>query len=155
MAMKKETGELLEILKKSPDLSAYMKVASDDITAPVPISDYLRRIMEEKGLEKKQVIRASGLERKYGYEILGGSYHKKPSRDKVLALCFAMRLTGEEVQELLKRTDYLQLYPKYERDSIIFFGLSHGLVLDEVNDLLYEMHYPIIDGDRDSEKQDT
>ena len=59
--MKKETGELLEILKKSPDLSAYMEMASDDITTPVPISDYLRQVMEEKGLEKKQVIHASGL----------------------------------------------------------------------------------------------
>ena len=143
--MKKETGELLEILKKSPDLSAYMEMASDDITTPVPSSEYLRQVMEEKGLEKKQVIHASGLERKYGYEILRGSCRKKPSRDKILALCFAMRLTGDEVQELLKRTDYLQLYPKYERDSIIFFGFSHRLSLDEVNDLLYEMHYPVID----------
>lgn len=151
--MKKETGELLEILKRSPDLSAYMKIASDDITTPVSVSVYLRRLMEEKGLEKKQVIHASGLERKYGYEILGDSCRKKPSRDKVLALCFAMQLTGDEVQELLKRTDYLQLYPKYERDSIIFFGFSHGLSLEEVNDLLYEMHYPVIDSDsRDSEK---
>lgn len=151
--MKKETGELLEILKRSPDLSSYMKIASDDIVTPIPISVYLRRIMEEKGLEKKQVIYASGLERKYGYEILRGSYHKRPSRDKVLALCFAMHLTEDEVQELLKKTDYLQLYPKYERDSIIFFGLSHGLSLDEVNELLYEMHYPVIDdSDRDFEK---
>ena len=141
--MKKGTGELLERLRKVPDLSAYIKEASDDMIEPVPLSDYLNQMLEKRGLEKRQVICDSGLDRKYGYEIFGGG--KRPSRDKVLALCFGMKLTCDEVQELLKRTEYLPLYPKYERDSIILFGFCQNLSLRDVNDLLNEMNQTIID----------
>jgi len=143
--MKRETGELLEILKRSSDLSDYMEAASDDMAEPVSVFGYLREIMERKGLEKKQVIRDAGLERKYGYEIFRESEKKKrPSRDKVLAICFAMRLTCDEVMELLKKTGYPLLYPKFERDSIILFGLVRGYSLNDINDLLYERNCPVI-----------
>lgn len=134
--MKRETGELLEILKKSSDLSDYMETASDNIVEPALLSDCLKDIMKEKGLEKKQVVRDAGLDRGYSYDIINGS--RQPARDKVLALCFGMHLSGDEVQELLKKTGYPLLYPKFERDSIIFFGFAHNLSLCEVNNLLYE-----------------
>lgn len=143
--MEKETGELLKILKNSSDLSGYMEAASDNIRKkPVPLSDYLADMLEKKKLEKKNVIRDAGLERKYGYEIFRGS-QKKPSKDKVLALCFAMHLTCDETQELLKKTDYPLLYPKIERDSAILFGLINGWSLDKMNDFLYEKGYPVIE----------
>lgn len=141
--MKKGTGELLEILKKSSELSDYMKMVSEDIVKPAPLSDYLKTVMEEKGLEKKQVVREAGLDKGYSYDIINGN--RRPVRDKVLALCFGMHLAGDEVQELLKRTGYPLLYPRFERDSIIFFGFSHNLSLGELNELLYEMGQPIVE----------
>lgn len=140
--MKKTTGELLELLKKSPAASSYMEHAANDLIQPIPISVYLTDLITEKEMEKSRLIRLSGLDRGYVYDILAGKKH--PSRDKVLALCFALSLSVDETQQLLKSTGYAPLYVRMERDSIILFGLENGVSLMETNELLFEMNYGIL-----------
>lgn len=141
--MKKSTSELLEILKKSPDIPTYTDRVSGDLIEQLPLHTYLLKILEEKQLKRSDVAHASGLDRGYVYDIFAGK--KTPSRDKLLALCFALRLSDVQVQRLLNSTGYAQLYPRIERDSIILFALSHHLSLLDVNELLYEMNYqPLI-----------
>lgn len=101
--MKKGTGELLERLRKAPDLSAYIKEASDDMIEPVPLSDYLNQMLEKRGLEKRQVICDSGLDRKYGYEIFGGG--KRPSRDSIILFGFCQKLSLRDINDLLYEMD--------------------------------------------------
>lgn len=141
--MKKTTGELLELLKKSPAAASYMEHAADDLIRQIPLSVYLTNLIEEKAMEKSRLIRLSGLDRGYVYDILAGK--KNPSRDKVLALCFAMSLSAEDTQQLLKSTGYAPLYVRLERDSIILFGLEHGISLMETNELLFEMNYDVLE----------
>lgn len=141
--MKKTTGELLELLKKSSNASSYMEKASDDLIQQIPLSDYLSEILRTKQLIKSDVIRRSGLDRKYTYEFLSGK--KNPSRDKVLAICFSIPLSADETQQLLKSTGYPALYARIERDSIILFALEHNLSLTDVNELLYEMNHPLLE----------
>lgn len=141
--MKKTTGELLELLKKSPAAASYMEHAADDLIHQIPLSIYLTNLIEEKAMEKSRLIRLSGLDRGYVYDILAGK--KNPSRDKVLALCFAMSLSAEDTQQLLKSTGYAPLYVRLERDSIILFGLEHGISLMETNELLFEMNYDVLE----------
>lgn len=45
--MKKSTDELLNILKHSPDLSAYLKEEEENISS-CPLSEYLNRLCAEK-----------------------------------------------------------------------------------------------------------
>ena len=94
-------------------------------------------------LKRGKLIRLSGLDRGYVYDILAGK--KNPSRDKVLALCFAMSLSADKTQKLLKSTGYAPLYVRMERDSIILFGLEHKLSVIEVNELLYEMKHDLVE----------
>ncbi len=141
--MKKTTGELLELLKKSSNASSYIEKASDDLIQQIPLSDYLSEILRTKQLTKSDVIRRSGLDRKYTYEFLSGK--KNPSRDKVLAICFAIPLSADETQQLLKSTGYPALYARIERDSIILFALEHNLSLTDTNELLYEMNRPLLE----------
>lgn len=141
--MKKTTGELLELLKKSPAAASYMEHAADDLIRQIPLSVYLTNLIEEKAMEKSRLIRLSGLDRGYVYDILAGK--KNPSRDKVLALCFAMSLSAEDTQQLLKSTGYAPLYVRLKRDSIILFGLEHGISLMETNELLFEMNYEVLE----------
>lgn len=141
--MKKTTGELLELLKKSPAAASYMEHAANDLIQQIPLSVYLADLIEEKAMEKSRLIRLSGLDRGYVYDILAGK--KNPSRDKVLALCFAMSLSAEEAQQLLKSTGYAPLYVRLERDSIILFALEHGISLIETNELLFEMNYEVLE----------
>lgn len=140
--MKHTTDELLNLLKKSSDIATYMETYSEDLVESIPLYTYLNRILNEKSLKKSDVIRLSGLDRKYCYEIFAGT--KTPSRDKVLALCFAANLSDSETMHLLHSTGYPQLYARTERDSIILFALQHQLSLTDTNELLYEMNYPCL-----------
>jgi hypothetical protein len=108
----------------------------------MPLHVYLNHLLEEKKIRKSTVIQKSGLDRGYCYDIFSGS--KTPSRDKVLAICFALQLSLSDVQQLLKCTEYPQLYAKIERDSVLMFGLAHNLSLQDVNELLYEMELEIL-----------
>lgn len=137
--MKKSTMELLELLKKSSNISDFIEKTVDEFIEEKPLYQYLENLIEEKQLKKSDVIKRSGLDRGYAYDIFAGK--KIPSRNKLLAICFAMELFEEEVQSLLKYTGYPQLYARIERESIILFGLQHHLSLMDVNELLYEMNY--------------
>lgn len=141
--MKKTTNELLELLKQSSDASSYMEHASDDLIQQIPLSEYLSDMIVLKKTQKGEIIRRSNLDRGYVYDIFSGK--KMPSRDKVLAICFALPLSAEETQMLLKSTGYPPLYIRLERDSVILFALEHRLSLNDANELLYEMNHPILE----------
>ncbi len=66
------------------------------------------------------------------------SDRRKPSRNRLLCLCFGLEASVEETQELLKLCGMAQLYPKLKRDAIIYYGLLHGLKLFEINDKLFD-----------------
>lgn len=68
----------------------------------------------------------------------GPSGRRKPSRNRLLCLCFGLEASVEETQELLKLCGMAQLYPKLKRDAIIYYGLLHGLKLFEINDKLFD-----------------
>ena len=58
--MQKTTGELLDLLKKSPTASTYMEQAADNLIHQIPLSEYLTKLIEEKNLKKGNLIRLSG-----------------------------------------------------------------------------------------------
>ncbi len=73
----------------------------------------------------------------YAYQIFSG-VRLHPSRNKVLSLTLAMRLTLEETQTLLKRTGYPMLYAKEPFDCVMIYGVLKKLDVPAVNELLYE-----------------
>lgn len=70
------------------------------------------------------------------HQILSGK--RRPSRDKLLCLCFGLKLDSEQVQDLLRDCGYAVLYAKNRRDSIILFAFYRGMSLLELNEKLYE-----------------
>ncbi len=136
--MKKSTTELLRLIEKTSSFQEYRTQVKDAFIEVRPLSDHLERLLTERGLEKAEVIHRSGVERKYAYSIFTGK-RKRPSRDKVLALCFAMDLSADETQQLLKSTGYPPLYAKVMRDSALLYALERRMPLIDVNELLYEM----------------
>lgn len=139
--MKKSTEELLHTLQHSVSLSDYLKYEQENL-ASLSLPEALHALLTSKSLGKSDCIKNSGLDRTYCYQIFNGT--KTPSRDKLLALCIGMGLSLEEVQTLLNQTGYAPLYPRRQRDSVILFGLSHGLDVCEVNDLLYELSMELL-----------
>ena len=139
--MVKNTQELLDILKGVAQPEDYIEKEEDNLVK-MKLHEYINNYLEDKGISKGLLIKNSGLDRTYTYQILLGD--KKPSRDKVLAMCFALKLSFEEVQNLLKATEYPILYARINRDSIIIFALQHNITLTDTNELLFSMECDII-----------
>jgi hypothetical protein len=140
--LSKNTQELLKILKNTNSIETYLEKESAHI-ASEPLPKQLEKLLEKHDLKKSQCIEVANLQRNYGYQIFSGE--RTPSRDKLLALCFAMHLTLDEIHALLCSTGYADLYAKNKRDSILIFGITKELSLIEINELLYELGEDVIE----------
>ena len=72
----------------------------------------------------------------YLHQIFAG--RRTPSRNRLLCLCYGLGATIEETQELLRLCGIAELYPKRNRDAIIYYGLLHRLDLFTINDRLFD-----------------
>lgn len=126
------TEDLLEELLEAPDPAAF---ADDRGIAARSLADYLQQLLDEKGLVRIDVIHAASLNETFGYQIFMGQ--RNPSRDKVLQLAFAMRLSLREANRLLQAAGANRLYCKNRRDAIIIFCLDRGLSLQRADEELY------------------
>lgn len=73
MPDKKLTEELLNELLDAPNIDGYIK--EHDFAAP-SLSDYLKRLLQEKGLERSRVVRMADLNETFGYQIFTGARHR-------------------------------------------------------------------------------
>ena len=128
-----KTTELLDILKTKDYYEEVMNEVQTSLSN-MTLAEYLKKLIENKNLKKTDIISQSGIERSYAYQIFSGK--KIPLRDKLLLLAFGMKLTFEEVQDLLRVNGYAQLYPKNKRDNIIIFALYKGQSILELNENL-------------------
>ena len=126
------TDELLSELLSSPDPAQF---ASKHRITERSLPDYLQRLLDEKGLERADVIRKAGLDYTYGYQIFMGQRH--PKRDKVLQIILAMRCTLQEANRILQASGHNELYCKSRRDAIIIFCIDRGHTLQETDDELF------------------
>lgn len=132
---KKKTDELLKDLKKDPNLDHYF-AENEGQFVDRGIGAYLDAIVAERKLKKNRILKAAEMNELYGYQIFSGS--RKPSRDKLIALCIGMGLSEEEINGALKYAGDAPLYPRSKRDSIILAGILQGSSVMEINGQLYE-----------------
>lgn len=126
------TEELLEQLLCAPNPETFTdenKIGKRDLPT------YLQRLLDEKGLERAQVVRAAGLNETYGYQIFMGQ--RNASRNKMLQLVFAMNMSLREANRTLRAAGASELYCKDRRDAIIIFCLDHGYDLLKTDQELY------------------
>lgn len=126
------TEELLDDLLEAPSLDSFM---SEHDLSTRTLSDYLNQMLAEKGLERAAVVRMANLNETFGYQIFKGT--RRPSRNKVLQISFAMALTLRETNRALEAAGVSSLYSKDRRDAIIIFCIDRGCSLQKVNEELY------------------
>lgn len=127
------TEELLSELLDSPDPAQF----ADRFHINHPsLPMYLQKLLDEKHLSRPAVVKAAGLNPTFGYQIFMGD--RKPSRDKLLQLVFAMGCTLTEANRVLRVGGLSELYCKNRRDAIIIFCIDRGLTLAETEEQLYE-----------------
>lgn len=131
---KKNTSDLQKELTSAPDLSRFLSENKEQFIDHC-FSELLTELFHKSGLTKAALAKRALISEVYLYQIFAGG--RTPSRDRTLCLCFGLNASLEETQELLRQSGYAQLYPKDRRDAIIMYGLSHRMVLPEINDKLF------------------
>lgn len=139
--MVKKTKEMLEQLKTAESLDGYLRENEDQLVDGT-IREQLEAALRETGLSKAEVLRRAEINDIYGYQLFAGS--RKPSRDKLIALCIGMSLTLDRTQALLKATGFAPLYAKNKRDSILIFGIQNNQTVLEINTALYDRAEPTL-----------
>lgn len=126
------TDELLNDIVSSHRVdSLFVKKLDSD----KDLGTFLSEKLGEKGLRKIDVIKKSQVNETFGYQIFSGS--RRPSRNYILALCFAMGLEIHDMRLALCYGDAGDLYAKNRRDAIILFCAGHGYDLVRADEELY------------------
>ncbi len=138
----KSTDELKNEIKEVTDIEDFLSTNSAHLIKE-SLSKHLHALLSRKNLSRADVIRGSLLGRAYVYRIFAGQ--KIPSRDKLIALAFGMRLSDEETQKMLKLSGNRELYARDERDALILFALQRNMTIIDTNGLLFDHHFAVLD----------
>ena len=98
--------------------------------------DYFRSLDAVKEMDSGELIRNSGLERSYYYQVMKGT--RRPGRDKVLRLCLAAGLNLKETTRALELSCNAVLYPRKRRDIILTVAVNQMADVDDTNLLLFK-----------------
>ena len=82
------------------------------------------------------------IHRNYGYQILNGT--KNPSRDNVLKLCLACKLSIDESNRCLTLAGFNKLYSKNARDGLIIYFINNGYSVIDANLKLAELELELL-----------
>lgn len=134
--MKKSTDELLKQLKTKSNIEEFFKENGSELIFD-SLSEMIVFFMNQKGLKKADVVKRSMLGN-YAYSILNGN-RKKPERDKLIMLCFGLRLTADEANRLLKMSSNGELYVRNPRDLVLIYALDRNQSVIEANNKLEEL----------------
>lgn len=134
---KKTTDELLKIISQESRLERFFQCNSDEFEHTT-LTDELNRLLILHQISKAQVVRHSLMDKTYTYQIFDGT-KTNPSRNKLLAICLAMKISLSETQHILRLGHCEQLYPRDMRDSVIIYSIHHGTSVMDTNLILYDM----------------
>lgn len=132
--MPKSTTDLLnELQDDSCSLSDYIQNHSDSFIDE-DIQSFWEELIFQSGYSKSNIINKSDFSYCYFYDVIQGK--KSPTKDKVVRLILAMKLSLEQCQAALKISGRAALYPKNKRDSILIYAIDRGLTITQCNALL-------------------
>ena len=137
------TEELLRLLFKSPSLPVFLEEKEEDLSLPA-FHEHITALCSERGEVPEHIIRRAGLARSYGHQLFSGK--RKPSRDTVIQLAFAMDADVPQAQEMLKIARKSPLYPRIKRDTVIIYCLHNHISLVETGIILTDLKLPALGG---------
>ena len=131
------TSNLARILSKidsTNEMEQYMDIpqVADGFKS---FAEYFQSLDAVKKLNRGELIRNSGLERSYFYQVMKGT--RSPGRDKVLRLCLAAGLNLRETTRALELSGNAVLYARNRRDIILTVAVNQMADVDDTNLLLF------------------
>lgn len=138
----KTTDELAHEICQSDNILDYFAENRGEMQID-SLPEYLEQWLKRKDCTKADVVRRSNLNKAYVYQIFLGK--KYPSRDKVIALAFGLKLDEKEVQVLLKQAGYRELYPRDPRDALLLYAIGHHKGIIDANEILYDHNIEVLE----------
>ena len=138
----KTTDELAHEISRSDNILDYFAENRGEMQID-SLPEYLEQWLKRKDCTKADVVRRSNLNKAYVYQIFLGK--KYPSRDKVIALAFGLKLDEKEVQVLLKQAGYRELYPRDPRDALLLYAIGHHKGIIDANEILYDHNIAVLE----------
>ena len=138
----KITREFYDEIIRCRDLEQYIK-NNENKFITITLPEYLELLLSSKNYTKKELVKSAGIEKSYLYQIFNG--RRKPSRDKLLKISLALRLSLEEVQRTLIVAEKSILYPARKRDAAIMCCINNNKTLHQTQILLYDMGFDIME----------
>ena len=135
------TNQMNTLIRRSENFENFAQ-ENADLFIDIRFSDYLYQLLEEHNMIPADLVEKTPIDRSYIYHIMSGK--RKPGRETVLLISFALHLNLEQVQLLLRLADRPVLYPRCKQDAAIIFCIYKKKSLAEANDLLCSLGYPAI-----------
>lgn len=131
------TSNLARILSKidsTNEMEQYLEIpqVADGFRS---FPEYFQSLEAVKKMDRGDLIRNSGLERSYFYQVMKGT--RSPGRDKVLRLCLAAGLNLRETTRALELSGNALLYARNRRDIILTVAVNQMADVDDTNLLLF------------------
>lgn len=126
------TEELLERLLTSTAIEGFLD-GEEFVDRELPA--YLRGLLERNGLQRADVVRASGVNATFVYDIFAGK--SLPGRDRALMLAFGLGCDLRQTQRLLRLAGVSELWSRNRRDAILIWCIAHGFSRAQADDELY------------------
>lgn len=130
------TKSLLEMIKTDPEVfmdNLELNELKDDETMFI---EFFYKLLEKNQLTIKQLVYKTTISQSYLYQI--ASKKRRLGRDTAIIIAFAMQLSLEETQKLLKYSGNAVLYPKVRRDAIIICCIDSKMTFEQANEILLE-----------------
>ena len=127
------TNELLNEIVETSSLDNFFATNHVNMYS---LQDYFSILLESKNLKQSEVIKQSGVNHTYAYEIFTGR-KTKPSRDIIIKLALVMKCNLDETNRLLKISNNSELYSKSKRDVILIYAILHEYSIVNTNGELH------------------
>ena len=97
---------------------------------------YMRDIIAEKGIKKKDIYSFADLSEHYGEQLISMDKHTK-NRDTILRLCIAAHFSVLEINRALKLYGMTPLYVKDKRDACLIVAINNRVYsFADLNEIL-------------------
>lgn len=132
------TGGSILNLKRALSFGDFLKKNKENMI-DMSLSEYLMMLLNQKNLKRSDVVRDSGIDSSFVYQIFNGE--KKASRDKLIAIGFGLHLNEKEFQRMLKIAGHSELYPRVARDALILLSIHQGKDIYQTDHELYKYNF--------------
>ncbi|MBR6165026.1 MAG: hypothetical protein IKQ45_03745 [Clostridia bacterium] len=135
--------ELLAMLLQEKDLEQLLQRCEPAFLNET-FADFLNAWCSCHQVVPEHLIRRANLDKSFGHQLFSGK--RRPSRDTVIQLAFAMGAGVAETQEMLKTARKSLLYPQIKRDAVLIFCLHNRRGLTDTGLILERLGLTVLGG---------